>query len=308
MTELELDIPAHDDDDEEDAPAFIDLDEVPDELLDPAPEPDEEGDDSLNDPDRGPFGQELEQKELGAMRSHGPRARARIIPLRRTLHRGMKGKDVVATKRALAHAGLLPWKAKRTIVAGPKWQEAVRRFQRHNKLGADGVYGKATHRKLVRLGHFDKWGAHLMAEAPRPQPAGGQGMIDRIEAYALWAYHNRNRLWYLQRRPMRLAGLYELPSWEDCSEFATRCYKAGGAPDPNGLNYSGLGYTGTLSQHGRSGVPRSAALHFYGGGFPYTHVTIGAGSSNCFSMGSDRGPLLVPVRYRPDYAQTRVYL
>ena len=40
-----------------------------------------------------------------------------------------------------------------------------------------------------------------------------------------------------------------LPLATDCSGFATLCYFLAGAPDPNGLDYCGQGYTGTLLRH-----------------------------------------------------------
>ena len=42
----------------------------------------------------------------------------------------------------------------------------------------------------------------------------------------------------------------DVPSYEDCSSFATWCYWTADAPDPNGLGYNGSGYTGTQVQHG----------------------------------------------------------
>ena len=40
------------------------------------------------------------------------------------------------------------------------------------------------------------------------------------------------------------------PVFADCSAFVTLCYNHAGAPDPNGQNYDGEGYTGTLLSHG----------------------------------------------------------
>lgn len=37
-----------------------------------------------------------------------------------------------------------------------------------------------------------------------------------------------------------------LPLWTDCSGFVTYCYWAAGAPDPSGLSYTYVGFTGTL--------------------------------------------------------------
>lgn len=46
-----------------------------------------------------------------------------------------------------------------------------------------------------------------------------------------------------------------LPLWTDCSGFVTYCYWAAGAPDPSGLAYRYVGFTGTLLEnahnHGR---------------------------------------------------------
>jgi cell wall-associated NlpC family hydrolase len=46
-----------------------------------------------------------------------------------------------------------------------------------------------------------------------------------------------------------------LPLWTDCSGFVTYCYWAAGLPDPSGLAYRFLGFTGTLlanaQNHGR---------------------------------------------------------
>jgi len=52
------------------------------------------------------------------------------------------------------------------------------------------------------------------------------------------------------------------PVWPvntDCSGFFTLCYYSAGANDPNGANYAGWGYTGTLLQHGIH-VPAAQAM------------------------------------------------
>ena len=49
--------------------------------------------------------------------------------------------------------------------------------------------------------------------------------------------------------------------------FVTWCYKSGGASDPNGFDYNGYGFTGTLLQHGKQvplGSIRAGDLVFYG--------------------------------------------
>lgn len=303
-------------DDVESPPAFVDVDEVPDSLLDHDPKADnahlieEEGDDSVHaDTEGGEY-----RPPVKARRAESPipvKARARVVPLRREIKRGTVGKDVLALKRALSHAGYLKWTpTKWSYVMGPVALSALNRFKKQHGLKANSVYGIKAHRKLVQFGYFDKYGARLMAQAPRPRKHPNRkhlAVADQIEAYCLWAYHHRDQISYLQRRPMHIYNLYGLPQDEDCSEFATKSFKAGGAPDPNGEFYNGTGWTGTLTQHGTRGPWSTAALNFYGGSFPYKHVTVGAGKSRCFSMGSDPGPLLEGVAYRPDYSHTHVY-
>ena len=80
-----------------------------------------------------------------------------------------------------------------------------------------------------------------------------------IVAHALWAIaHSADfgytesaaRAGWLSRRAPN-----ELPQDTDCSGFSTECYYAAGAPDPNGLDYRMLGYTGNelenAAKHGR---------------------------------------------------------
>jgi cell wall-associated NlpC family hydrolase len=102
-----------------------------------------------------------------------------------------------------------------------------------------------------------------------------------------------------------------VPAWEDCSSFATWCYWAAGAPDPNGLGYNGFGYTGTQILCGReTAEPRPGDLCFYG---PLrdriTHVAIYVGNGRVVSHGRERGPELYgSISYRPDLQQIRAYV
>src|SRR5450830_369489 len=95
-----------------------------------------------------------------------------------------------------------------------------------------------------------------------------------------------------------------VPSWEDCSSFATWTYYVSGAKDPNGFGYhyiagggtkSGIwAYTRTLKQHGHNlGHNVNAAepgdLVFFGPGDSY-HVEIYIGNNNAISHGREIGP------------------
>ena len=74
----------------------------------------------------------------------------------------------------------------------------------------------------------------------------------------------------------------------DCSSFATLCYKYAGAPDPNGLAYSGQGYTGTLILKGRSvPTPNPADLAFWSNP---DHVAVCLGNGLIIEFGAPPGP------------------
>ena len=111
------------------------------------------------------------------------------------------------------------------------------------------------------------------------------------------------------------AGL--LPFHGDCSSTATWMLwralhvLAGQADRVNGTDWKS-GYTGTLARHGKrvSGLPgtrRVGDLVLYGTAWPYEHVAVIVGPGVVFSHGSEAGPWLLPIRYRPDVAEVRRY-
>jgi hypothetical protein len=108
-----------------------------------------------------------------------------------------------------------------------------------------------------------------------------------------------------------------LPFRGDCSSTATWILwralhvLAGQADRVNGTDWK-AGYTGTLAQHGkrvsgRPGTRRVGDLVLYGRGWPFEHVAIIVGPGVVFSHGSESGPFLLPIHYRPDAAEFRRY-
>ena len=74
---------------------------------------------------------------------------------------------------------------------------------------------------------------------------------DEIVAWGKWGVANRAHFSYSEGAE-RMEGIHKrglLPISCDCSAFVTLCYAWAYAPDPNGLNYDGQGYTGTLLSH-----------------------------------------------------------
>ena len=120
----------------------------------------------------------------------------------------------------------------------------------------------------------------------------------KIVAAARWGIANEPRIHYGEIRPVRLART--LPLTTDCSGFVTLCYYLAGAPDPNGLGYSGQGYTGTLLDHldpiGPAGARRGDVVVW--GAYPGRHcaIVLEAGDDPLLaSHGMERGP--IPIRY-----------
>jgi hypothetical protein len=127
-----------------------------------------------------------------------------------------------------------------------------------------------------------------------------------IVAEAHWALANNGAFVYRQYRPMATSLRDPLAhNRTDCSAFVTLTFKAGDAPDPNGLDYHGYGYTGTLVQHGAwlaLGVdPRPADLAMFGGTRTLpSHTAIVSEPGWVISFGHT--PISrYPLRYRGDY-------
>lgn len=108
---------------------------------------------------------------------------------------------------------------------------------------------------------------------------------------------------YRQVRPMPRSLFQAGTIYTDCSGFATLCYKAAGAGDPNGFGYDGQGYTGTLVRHGRrTGSPQPGDLVFYGSNASVPdHVAVYIGNGEVIQMGGDPDPTQSPVHGRGDF-------
>lgn len=124
----------------------------------------------------------------------------------------------------------------------------------------------------------------------------------RIVDEAVWGNVHRAEIHYAEIRPIPLTAYrdHHLPLTTDCSGFATACYYAAGAPDPNANGYDGEGYTGTLLGH-LPAIPQSDAQPgdlIVFGAYPGKHVVVivgtGIGRSNpsVVSHGTEAGPTL----------------
>lgn len=132
---------------------------------------------------------------------------------------------------------------------------------------------------------------------PKPRETPKQAYI----RWLLWGVKNNAEIHYAEARPMPVhlpAG--SLPLTTDCSGWVTLCAKWAGRPDPNGLNFSGEGYTGTMlnhCEHIRLQDAEPGDLIVYGGGGGHHVVSITkvlAGDDfETVSHGQEKDPIVI---------------
>lgn len=124
----------------------------------------------------------------------------------------------------------------------------------------------------------------------------GEDMRERIKNAALACVANDEKYFYRRSRPYPRSLFMPGIIYTDCSGFAILCYKAAGAPDPNGTGYDGSGNTESLRPRGKKvGRPEVGDLVHYSG-----HVAIFIGDGKVASFGSEPGPRVLNVHYRND--------
>ena len=136
---------------------------------------------------------------------------------------------------------------------------------------------------------------------------------NEIVGWAKWGVANHAGFTYSEG-PQRMSGIGHpgvLPVVCDCSAFVTLCYNWAGAPDPNGQNYDGQGYTGTLLSHGTpisvsQAIPGDVIVYGPGTGW-HTALIVEAGADPLtVSMGEQGDPSF--VRVSQDGRQPQRYL
>lgn len=231
------------------------------------------------------------------------------VPFAREIHEGMVGDDVIGHKRAISrwNPRVYPWpKDGFSPLAGPFFMEAVVRFKVQHNLGARRVLGSQAHEALEKaVAHYQHVGEPAFdAKAvelcqsyyDEHHATPEQRVRSAIKDAAFYWYSHRASIAYSQYRPYPVVKPPTVPPRFDCSGFATACYFAAGATDPNGRGFDGLGYTGTLISHGTR-VDRDhlkvGDLVFYGYSTGYgpafnvgdpTHVAVYVGVINDVQM------------------------
>lgn len=216
-------------------------------------------------------------------------------------------------KRALSRAGFMQW-GEFTNVWGVNSVRACKAFQKAVRLKQTGTYTFATHealRKRRKKGSRTEWAFDALAiaiAANNDVTPLERVMFKTVDAID-YAILHRDQMAYSQKRPADITPYPHLPHATDCSGFITWAGRSGGwKTDPNHLNWTGYGFTGTLWDNER--VPsltqaRLCDLVFYGipwmaGGRAHVAIVREIGSRGVLvgSMGSDKGPLNIRADYR----------
>jgi hypothetical protein len=245
---------------------------------------------------------------------------------------GIQGDDVIAHKRAISRArpDFYEWQDF-SNVAGPFFMDAIVKWKKSVRLDNTEKLGAVAHERLEKThskNHPDEWAfdpysiklAQDFWDNTHISPE--QRVRQAIIAAGFFWHAHRLSIYYSQMRPFQMGKPPWVPDRWDCSGYVTNCYFAGGAPDPNGLGYSHMGYTGTLIAHGyhvdHVDDLKIGDLIFYGysrgkpgfrTGDP-THVALYVGLNNgvhyVLSMGSY--PMgWYPYNYRSDINRYRTY-
>jgi hypothetical protein len=130
---------------------------------------------------------------------------------------------------------------------------------------------------------------------------------EKIVANARWGIENEPQIHYDQTRPIDgHEHPFKLPLRTDCSGFVTLCYEWAGGSDPNGLAFSGLGYTGSLltaCQHIAKGAVQAGDLVIWGPS-PGHHAALVLEPGDdplLASHGQEKGPVAVRFSVETQY-------
>ncbi len=220
----------------------------------------------------------------------------------RIAHAGQHGPDIKAYSRTYRRLNIRHRPVTRFF--GTRMVDNTQRFQKQHGLHADGVIGPKTFAKLAP--HFDGYDKWLLGQTKTKPPPNPRDLITgaclAMLRHAPFPYRE------VRPYPPSLGSVYAEGS--DCSGTSTLAYKyahvayPSHVSDPNGFNFNGYGYTGTLLNHGkRTTTPHPGDLCFY---YPtYSHVGVYLGNGRVFSHGAPGQPHVIGSSYA---TQIRTYL
>ena len=172
-----------------------------------------------------------------------------VPPFVRTFGPGDSGPDVEAVKRALVKAGHGQAENPDTPLFGAAAQKDLVAFKTMCKLESSATYTVAAHRFLAP--YFDAFGASLLAKEAVALAKQNSPRAMYVAALQ-WMLAHKTLFNYAETRPIPVT----LAPFEtsqkittDCSGSVTLAAKWSNNQDPNGLNFNGEGYTGTILTH-----------------------------------------------------------
>lgn len=221
----------------------------------------------------------------------------------RTVQQGARGRDVVAYKGGLVHAGLRPGRLVDSPTFGHTMRHEVERFQREHGLEPDGVIGPHTYKHLINW--VGDYGRRLIMSIDRLLLA--RTVRERFVQNLLWSAQSRLYPYWIydQVRPIPVNHPYREVDQAhivetDCSGFIVLMAKWSGAPSPvPSFGYDGGGSSYTMDgELARVAFPEPGDLIVY-----YNepgHVVGCIGYPYAVSFGAEPGPIKLDSRYRSD--------
>jgi hypothetical protein len=212
----------------------------------------------------------------------------------RLCRQGAHGRDVVAYKGGLVHAGVRPRRLRDSPTFGHTMRSEVAHFQRLHGLRSDGVIGPHTYEHLIRW--VGDYGRRLIRSMVMDaQLRNGRS---RMQQNALWIVSVAWEMHYAEIRPIPISTPYRHAFRSDCSGTCDILARWSGLPSPMG-SYNGVGNTDTMDAHCRRvGEPAIGDYVRYGfDGLPQ-HVAIYVGGQTVVSHGSESGPFHTSMFYR----------
>lgn len=195
-----------------------------------------------------------------------------------------------------------------TGVWGKPTTAQLKHYQDAAGLPQTGWYGPKTHNKLAKW--YSDSGARILQaiHAERQEKLIRARMVYNCRSTAgfNWIYsgpgsatiHKRMDIVRNKITNPRRPGIFE-----DCSSGATGMAWLSKAPDPNRNGYAGWGNTTTMianRPHLRIWQLKPGDYVFYGTSpFNITHVAVYLGGGMVWTFGSEPGPRILPINYRP---------
>lgn len=219
---------------------------------------------------------------------------------RQTARACARAVDLLGAQQATVRAAQ-PGHGGRLTIGAQRMIRYPGRRSEHQLARARDRMDDVLHQKSVKI-HEDAARHHSVDDATRA--------MDLLLKHAPSVHYTQGALRWQGISRHLLAKDGHFPNYADCSSaFEWAWWNAiGDGPDLLSGSLWRAGFTGTLLVHGRRvSRPIEGAAVIYGSGWPGKHVAYCLDAHWAISHGSEAAPFHVPIDYRKDIMQFRVY-